>query len=200
MAEVKMTPNSHKYKAEQEQRNYSQQKKVKRVVKNGVKPRKKDISSLFIAEDLKSVGKYVLEEVLIPTVKNAIVDMVSNGVAMMFGCEKRKSSKGNSSTPYVSYRDYSSRSSGSDFTERRRYDFEYDVIESRSEAEEILEQMSDLIDTYDSVSVADVYEMLGKKTNYTDFDYGWTNIASAKIIRVSNGYVLKLPRVKPLKN
>jgi hypothetical protein len=48
------------------------------------------------------------------------------------------------------------------------------------------------------VSVADLYDLVGVTGNYTDNKYGWTDIRSASVIRVRDGYMLKLPKALPL--
>ena len=55
-----------------------------------------------------------------------------------------------------------------------------------------------MIDTYGIVSVADMYDLVGIATNYTDNKYGWTNLRNAEPIRVANGYMLKLPKAGPI--
>ena len=66
------------------------------------------------------------------------------------------------------------------------------------EAEEVITKMDELIDTYGMVSVADLYDLVGKTSEYTDNKYGWTNIRTAEVIRVRDGYMLKLPKVTPI--
>ena len=72
-------------------------------------------------------------------------------------------------------------------------------METSGEAEEVLSRMDELIDTYGVVSVADLYDLIGKSCEYTDNKYGWTNIRNAEPIRVYNGYMLKLPKALPIK-
>ena len=70
------------------------------------------------------------------------------------------------------------------------------IIASRGEAEEIIDKMNEIIVNYDVVSVADLYEMIGydKKSRYTDFNYGWSDLRGAKAVRVPDGFLLDLPR------
>ena len=62
------------------------------------------------------------------------------------------------------------------------------------EARDVLARMDELIDTYGMVSVADLYDLVGISGNYTDNKYGWTNIKSARIVRVRDGYRIEMPR------
>ena len=65
-------------------------------------------------------------------------------------------------------------------------------------AEDVLERMDELIATYQVVSVADFYDLVGVSGNYTDNKYGWTDIRNASVIRVRDGYMIKLPKALPL--
>ena len=75
-------PNSHKYKTEN-----SEKKKIEPVVKSGAKLRKKNelqkVAGSIISEDAKSVKSYILMDVLVPAIKDAIEDIVTNGIRML---------------------------------------------------------------------------------------------------------------------
>ena len=72
-------------------------------------------------------------------------------------------------------------------------------MDSRGEAEEVFSKMQDLISEYGLVSVADFYDIVGIKGNYTDNRYGWTNIRNAEAVRLRDrSYLLKLPKAMPL--
>lgn len=71
------------------------------------------------AEDASNVVDYIWMDVLIPTIKNTISDIITNGVDMMlWGAVK--GNKRRPSNTYVSYRDYSSRDRRDDRTATRR--------------------------------------------------------------------------------
>lgn len=59
--------------------------------------------------------------------------------------------------------------------------------------------MDDLMRKYETVSVADLYELLGLDFNYTDEKWGWVNLDDAGIRRVRNGYLLDLPKPESLR-
>ena len=70
------------------------------------------------------------------------------------------------------------------------------VIPSRQEADEVLEKMDEIIDRYDIVSVSDYYDLVGETGNYTDNKYGWSSLRTAEVVRVRDGYIIKLPKPK----
>ena len=54
------------------------------------------------------------------------------------------------------------------------------------------------MEEYGTVRVADLYDLVGVTGQYTDNNYGWTNIRNAEIVRVRDGYKIKMPRALPL--
>ena len=90
------------------------------------------------------------------------------------------------------------RDSGHTTRTRTGYDYDDIILESYGEAEDVLERMDELIATYQLVSVADFYDLVGVSGNYTDNKYGWTDIRNASVMRVRDGYMIKLPKALPL--
>ena len=203
MSELDYKPASHKYRAEQKAA--QEKKKVEKVVKGTVKTKKKSdihkLTDIFISEDVKNVKSYVLMDVLVPAIKKAISDIVRDGIDMILYGESGKSSKRSTNAGYVSYRDYSSRGGGDRFSDNRvstGYNYDDIVFETKGDAEDVLTGLDDLIATYTVASVADLYDLIGKSCNYTDNKYGWTNLRNAEVIRVRDGWKIKLPRAMAL--
>lgn len=196
-------PNSHKYK--EDQNRSAPEKKVEKVIAGTVKSKKKSeirkFTDVFISEDIDNVKSYILLDVLIPAIKKAISDIVTNGIDMILYGETGKI-KSNSTASKVSYRSYyDGRNGRRDYSSiRTKIGYNYDdiIFDNRGEAEDVLLRMDELISTYGLVSVADLYDLVGVTGNYTDNKYGWTNIRSASVIRVRDGYMLKLPKALPL--
>ena len=78
------------------------------------------------------------------------------------------------------------------------YSYDDIILSTRGEAEDVLSRMDELIETYGLVRVADLYDLVGITGNYTDNKYGWMNIRNAEIIRVRDGYMIKMPRAVPI--
>lgn len=195
------TPNSHRYKEEQ-----AEKKKVEKVISGTAKRKQKSgtnkLVDTFISEDASSVKNYILMDVLVPAIKNALADIIINGVNMtLFGDTKRSSSGRRSASDRVSYNKYyrdDDRPASSAIGNRISYDFDDVVLDTRGEAEEVLSSMDDLLATYNAVTVADMYDLVGTSCNYTDNKYGWTNLRNAEIVRVRDGYKIKMPKAIPL--
>lgn len=204
------TPNSHRFK--EEQKASGEKKEIKKVVSGKVRTKKKSelrkLSDIFISEDVANVKNYIIWEALVPTIKYAIRDIGVNILDMTFGDGRRRGDSIHYANPlrssYISYDKYSSkkddRRSYSDSRTRTGYNYDDIILETRGDAEQVLDQMEDLIETYGMVSVADMYDLVGKSCNYTDNKYGWTNIRNAEPIRMRDGYMLKLPKARTLKD
>lgn len=72
------------------------------------------------------------------------------------------------------------------------------ILYSKSEAENVLERLTDIIDQYETVSVADLYQLLEIETSPIDNKWGWTYLHNTEIRQVREGYLLDLPPVEPL--
>ena len=193
-------PNSHKYKAEN-----SEKKKIEPVVKSGAKLRKKNelqkVAGSIISEDAKSVKSYILMDVLVPAIKDAIEDIVTNGIRMLLrGDTSARRSGPSGGISHISYnKAYDRRDRSSLDRPRGVMDFDDLILPTRYEAEEVLRSLDDLIETYRIVSVADTYEAAGiRDFEYTARNYGWKDIRRAEVVHVRNGYWLKMPNVSPI--
>ena len=190
--------NSHRSKEQQE---VVEKKKIEPIAqaKTKKKSEAKKLVGAFVQEDVTSVKEYIVNDVLIPAAKKAITDIITNGIEMLLYGETRSKSK--SRDTKVSYTKYYDRDRDYDrpARSRGRYGYDYDdiILDTRREAEEVLDRMDDLIDTYGMVSVADLYDLVGISGNYTDNKYGWTNLRNADVQRVRDGYLLKLPKALP---
>ena len=205
MSEPVYTPNSHKYKEEQKSAT-PEEKRVQKVVKGPVKTKKNEVRKLadiFISEDVASVKNYIFMDVLVPAIKKAIYDIVTNGIDMFLygGSGKGKSSSSGTKVSYRSYYDQKNNSGyrGSENVQQRN-GFEYDdiVFDNRGEAEAVKQQMQAAAVKYGFVTVADLYDMVDLPAPYTSQKYGWMDVSSAEATRTRDGYILKLPRAVPI--
>ena len=81
---------------------------------------------------------------------------------------------------------------------RARHDFDEIILESRTEAEEVIDKLYEVISRYESATVADLYQLVGLSSSHTDYKWGWTDIRGAGVSRSRDGYVLDLPEPIPL--
>lgn len=190
---------SNSYKSKEN----SSAKKVEKVVTGGVKQKKKNevtkLADIIMAEDIHNVLDYVKNDILIPTLKKTLYEIIKNGSDMLiFGRSgQRRDDIPGTRVQYTRYyqdeRDRDRRAS----SRPKSYE-DYEISNSR-DAEEVLKRMKELIIQYGSVSVGEYYDLLGIVGDFTDFDYGWTNLNNAYVARTRDGYSIKLPRAISLK-
>lgn len=194
--------NSHRSKEQQE--NAAPEKRTEKVVNGIVKQRKKTglsrAADTFLPGDVNSVKSYILMDVLVPSIKRAISDIVCNGINMLLG-EPNRGRNGNAGTK-VSYRSYYQDKDDRPAYNRPRVQAQYSyddiIFDNRGDAEAVLDRMEELLDRFDVVSVADLFDLAGISCQYTDNKYGWTDLRSAHVERVRDGYVISLPRATSL--
>lgn len=192
-------PNSVKSKAPE-----PEEKKIERVTTSDPTRRKKGLAkqfqSTFFGGDFKTASNYVVFGVLIPAAKEALVEAGSAGFEKLIFGESKRRGGARSSGPlgYVSYNRMSQpqpQVSRPTLTQRGRaqHDFDEIVLESRQEAEAVLDQLYDLLSKYDEVTVSDLYELTGIKSTHVDKQWGWANLKGSGVSRVRGGYLLDLP-------
>ena len=202
MNEFEYKPNSNKSKEVQAEKPAEVTKRAEKVVSGNVKTRKKSeaskLANIFIAEDISNVKNYIWLDVLVPTIKKAVSDIITNGIDMiLYGGNGRP--KSGSRADKVSYRDYYEGEKHRSEPERyKTYDYDTVEFDRRAEAEEVLYRMRELRDRYGLVRVADFYDLVGVTGSFTDNRYGWTSLSNAEVIRSRGAYIIKLPRAMPI--
>lgn len=190
----KYEANSHKAREEK--------KKLKKVVSGPVITKKKsgfsNLADTFITEDVENVKQYIIMDVIIPTVKDTVLEMIR---MFFYGGTGKSSSSYRKNRP--SYRDYYDNDSGRKNTStnyRRNSGLHYEdvVLPTRMDAVEVLDRLNEVIDEYGIVSVSDLHDLVGMSGPYTANNFGWSNLNNAKIIRVRDGYLLELPKPLPI--
>jgi hypothetical protein len=203
--DIKNLPGNSKFTKKEE----PERKPLQKVISGRVVKKKKGFgekfAESFLGNDRRSVGEYIIHDVLIPAAKDTIADMVKGSIEMfLFGERRGSRTSRERGKSYVSYSSYykgdrdRERDDKRSRTNRARHDFDDIILETRGEAEEVLSQLVDLTEDYGMVSVADFYELVGEKANFTDEKWGWTNLRSATVDRVRGGYLIKLPRTEQL--
>lgn len=197
-------PNSNKYK--EEQKATAKEKRATKVVANAVKTKKKSgihkFADIFIKEDVTNVKNYVIEDIVIPTIRDTIWSVLTNSLEMFLYPGGSRKDRRRSNSDYVSYSRYSERDRRDSYRRdpepRPRFDGEDLVFETRGDAEAVLREMDHMLNRYGLVRVGDLYDMADRTAPYTSNDYGWTSLNRVDVVRVRDGYILKLPKASPI--
>ena len=207
--------NSHaareRQKAEEERpKKAPPQKVTKGAVRQRKKPFGRRFAEAFGAPEGQGVIDYILYDIIIPATKNMIVDSIIDGaeMAILGEVRGRRRRPGDRNTRYaydrVSYRgddyrrDRDRRDDHYDREDRRARsamrDYEDIIFDTKSDADEVIGQMVELIEVYGQVTIGDLYDLAGLTPEYTVGNYGWTNLRDASPRRIRDGYILDLPR------
>jgi hypothetical protein len=174
----------------------------------------------FVGPDgFKGIGAYVRDDIVVPAVKGMIADAITGAVNGAFYGHNRPRGGGR---PYNSYSGYSQYTVGPRETKynyggsygpskfapqddipapsraTQRFDSSRYVIPTRDEAAAVMEGMENLLAAYDRVTIADFYDMVGVESEFTDNNFGWTNLTGAGIRAYQGGFLVMLPEARAL--
>lgn len=185
------------------------------VQKRSVGRKFKDV---FVKADLKSSAWYVISEVLIPGARDMLFDGVTRYAERMFYGEMRPMPRNfrsglGSRISYQSpvsrgYRRESvlGRSAPTPLPEprsrRASYEYERDdlILTSKEMGEDVLEGMKNIIEGYESASIADLYELMSlpSPNAHVDNKWGWISMDGWEVRPVRQGWLIDFPPPEPL--
>lgn len=170
----------------------------KKIIAQGKKVSSEPKKKIFFAEDASSVGSYLWNDIMIPAVKNFISNGITGAVNMMlFGKKTTPTQNGiyRNLTPSVGVSYWKpSTSSAPLISQTRDYNYNSILLSSIAEAEEVLDYLGEIMQEYDRVKIADIYEAVGIKPEPSDFEYGWTSMRGFTHVPFENGYLIKAPK------
>jgi hypothetical protein len=187
--------------------------KVQKIVSGKVTRKKQPIgrrfAQTFFGEAGRSVLDHVVNTVLIPAIKDLIVDAGTQAIQRTFYGDSRPISRNprpsNTQTPYNRYSSSTASRYRDDprntHQQRRRDSYRIDefYLPSAVEADEILLFLDDTLSKQGSVSVAQFYDAMGEESNNTDEIWGWRSLRGARRVSTGEGdYKLVLPSPEPL--
>ena len=214
--ENEFPPNSHASKERSPARSAEktpETKDVPRIVTGKVVQRKKPLHKKFFEafrpEDGVGFVEHTVLEVLIPGIKGSMADAATTAIEDALGVGRGPRRRGNGS--YTSYNRMSEarprRGRERDRDDERRprrdaprtsHDHREHILDSRVEAEEVIDMLNEMISMYDVATRRDLLSMLGEPHEFTDVDWGWTDLRGARVHKIREGYLLDLPRAVPL--
>lgn len=163
---------------------------------------KKKSRFLRAQKEISEIGGHILNEIVLPELKNMLYTTAQEAVGRsLFGDNyvHRGSPAPGRRTPYVSYSKPAVRAPERTVRSRRTHDFAEYILETRAEAESVIDALDERIRRYSSASVSDLNDLLGVTGSYTDVDWGWFNLRNADTRRVADGYILDLPTPEPIR-
>lgn len=214
MAEVKLEnikPNSFKSKEKKAKPTEAGEKVTPVVSKGAVVSTKKTFgqkfADTFIKEDVDDVKSWLISDIIVPGVKDTILDILS---MMFFGGGdyrrgRRRDTHDRERVPYNSYfrSEYNGRSDRRESRSERhlsndKIDYRNIVLQRRDDAEAVVDEMCRRIDQYKQVSIAEMLDLMEITGKYTDNNWGWTDPRDIGVRRVSNGYLIDVAEAELL--
>lgn len=178
--------------------------KAEKVISGSVVAKKKGVWARFKQDFLKSdsasVKNYILGDVIIPNIKDAISNGVKAAIDMMLYGEARPASAKKpgilgQKISYTSYYDrYSEKKQPKQTAQRVAADDL--VFETRDDAEKVLRLMTEMLSEYKRVSLLDLNDLIGRPTTPSEDHYGWLDLSGADISLTRDGYELSLPTMR----
>lgn len=180
----------------------------------------RSVKDEFIAEDVPSIGEYLLRDILLPALKDLILDIGHGAIDSAFNGDGRgySGSRRRGRDSYITYnrmyRDNRRSRRNRDYDDeddvprsRRRagqiYFDEY-LFETRGDAEDVLYFLCDEIQEFGDCPVSRFFDKRGETIpgNFTEDNWGWTDLSGTKIKRIRcDGELwwwIDLPRLKPI--
>lgn len=189
------------------------EKKVEKVVVGEViqKPKGpgRKFKDVFFGGDARHAASFVTSDVLLPALRNLIVDMVTKGAERLIYGEanaRRRPTNYGARYQYQGGASYSYRPDPRDrlplgaprVSRNARHEMNDIVIGTKEEAELVVERLIDIVDQYEVASLADLYELLGLTSSHIDNKWGWTYLGSVQIRQIRQGYLLELPPLEEI--
>lgn len=163
------------------------------------------VTKALFASDVESIKKYAVEQVVIPTIKQAINSLVSNGISILLWGSPTNGARGGANAPRVTYGSYWNGGYSQPQPPQRRtgldaFDFDSVVFTFKADADAVLSRMDEIVSQYGFVTVGNFYDIAHVScSNYQAENYGWKDIRSAYVASTFDGkFVIKLPPAYPI--
>lgn len=168
----------------------------------------KKFTRYIIEDSIESARERTLADIIVPGIKTLIFDSLTDTLDLiLFGgsgeasrsSRKRSNGRKDSRTSYDRYYDEKDRRGRSRGSYHELSSDPDDIImDTRRDAQDVLEELDRMIYKYGQASVADFYDIVGVTSAFTDNRYGWTSIRNASIKPVRDGFLIVLPRTRSL--
>jgi hypothetical protein len=183
--------------------------KLEPIVKTAVTRHKQTawdkVKETMFGASAREVGHDVLTDVIVPAIKDLIVTSGNAALESIFwgrtgqgprgGHNRRQHvsyDKVTKKTPFESERKMSQKA-------RASHNFDEIVFDTRGEAEEVRDALTDYAERFDVAPISALYDLVGITGSFQDDKWGWYELRGANVTRARvGGYLLNLPRPEPI--
>jgi hypothetical protein len=168
----------------------------------------------FFSGSARDALGYVAEDVVVPAIRDLFYDAMQNGIDRLIYGDRTSGNRPRSRSSLMSHppghvnyggimgSGQTKASQSPRMLSRRaraRHNIDELIIPTRQEAEEVIDRLFDVLSRYGQVSVADLYELTGVRSEHTDMKWGWQSLRGAKAVRLrQGGFLLDLPEPEAL--
>lgn len=163
----------------------------------------------FFSGSGREAFSYMIEEVVVPAIRDMFHDAMQSGIDRLIYGESRRAHRtgsplGSPNVGHVAYNRMSTSSTSAPSRSisrqaRARHNFDELIISNHADANEVLDQMFEILSRWGHVTVANLYDLTGIESTHVDMKWGWTNLRGARAVRTrQGGYLLDLPRPEEL--
>ena len=191
-------------------------KKIEKIIEGEAVQRKKPLGkrfkNMFFGGNAREALGFAAVDVLLPAARDMLADAGRETIERLIFGESRRSrvfARSGGPTRYDGYYRGGSSPYGApawrrepqrDISPRGRSTHSFDeiVLDSRGEAEQVIDTLFEIVQQYNQATVSDLYGLVGITSAYTDQKYGWTDLRGANVQHTRGGYLLNLPKPEPL--
>lgn len=185
-------------------------KKVTKAISGAAKLRKRTwvrtMRSIATSEEVRDVADHVVNGIVKPMLKDALYAAVQDTMtSVLYGTNNTGKRPVGARVSYNQYyqRPVATATNSAPIAKANTASFDLGdiVLETRKDADAVMDALYDTVGSYGFVTVNDLYDMVEKTAPYTSNDYGWTKAAldrASAPSRTRDGYVLNLPKPRAL--
>lgn len=163
------------------------------------------VAQSILGAEAKGVVQHILYNVLLPAAKDMISDSAQSFIEMLLFGEARPAGrhgrdKGRTTISYGSMYE-SKRDSRREVTRssRDRFGLEDIFFPTPKLANDVLEEMGEMLEEYEWVTVADYLDLAGVESSpWINSKWGWNSLKTARCIHTREGYAIILPDPEPV--
>lgn len=180
-----------------------EKKKLKPVIQgeSGLVEKKEGFGSRlfhsFVETSREEVIDYLVQDVLIPGAKDAFMDMMDMLLYNKGSSGRRRGRTDDYTMHYKSKKgETKRRKRDREEDERRVTDYRDIVLKNRDDAYEIVDQLHYRVEELGAASIADLLDLVDLPTKPSDNDFGWQRKSDISVRRVSNGFLIDVPKAR----
>lgn len=183
-------------------------------------PKKSSKLSNSIKKEGSEIGKYILNDVVKPTILDSLYDLGSGALGMLiykdpnaFRRAKFSRTRGalGSVIGHTDYAGMGRPKKRDPFVTRSPINYstpvvsiggdvlsEVNVFDTYEKAWVVRQYLLDICLNEHKCRVSDFFKAVGEEPDHTFYDWGWTSLDSSYITRVGDIYMIELPRPRPI--